>query len=357
MSPSCRLQFTLAVGLTAFLPISIAAQTLTTDEKARSLQQRVFDPSMNSPTASPSVQVSLTGTRDSGTVKGRLGVQVGDLVLDLKLSGPIAENAKRASLVDINGLANKAAADFGLTWVRWNPTADPTAQRQACVDYLISSGAAKTESDAKQRLTDKNADGELQHPCTWLSLPATSKFRDQFDRAIVWGTPLLFSTRFKVGREQYNFARPPNYADEQAAHTSYAVNAALGVIIDRIGLIQVANQYQSTYEGKDQSNICSPLDASTSLGCRDIAVGAPDKVVRNLLQLEVRKFFGAPFGVNPQLSYDIKHDVWGAQVPLYFFQSKEGGLNGGVSAGWRSDKQEFTVSVFMGELFTLLPSK
>jgi hypothetical protein len=324
------------------------------ESKTRSLQQRVFDPSLDSPIGSPAVQLKLEGTKENGTVKARVGVQSGDWIFDLKLSGPIGEKAEQATLVDLDGLANKATADVGLSWVRWNPTADPVAQRQACVSYLIDTGKARDEADARSLLQKTAPDGTLMYPCTWLSLPKNTVYRDQFDDAINWGTPVLLSVRFKTGREQFKFVRPPSFMDEKLSHNSYAGVASLGVLTGAVGLLRAGYQYQVVYEPKDKSEVCTPIDGSTSLRCRDISIGAPAKKISNIVQFEARKFFSSSLAVNPSVSYDVKDDIWGFQVPIYFFQSKQGGLNGGVAIGWRSDAKELIVKAFVGELFTLI---
>src|SRR6185295_15172018 len=154
------------------------------DNKSRSLHQRTFDPSMDSPISTPAVQVKLEGTKENGTVKARVGVQTGDWIFDLKLSGPIGETDTQATLVDLDGLANKATADVGFTWVRWNPTTDAVAQRQVCVSYLIDTGKATDDADARKLLQQRADDGTPLFPCTWLSLPKNSKYRDRFDEAI-----------------------------------------------------------------------------------------------------------------------------------------------------------------------------
>jgi hypothetical protein len=324
------------------------------DNKTRSLHQRTFDPSMDSPISTPAVQVKLEGNKENGTVKARVGVQTGDWIFDLKLSGPIGETSDQATLVDLDGLANKATADFGLSWVRWNPTADPVVQRQVCVRYLIDTGKALDEAAARALLRQTAPDGTLLFPCTWLSLPKNSKYRDQFDEAINWGTPVLLSARFKVGRQQFKFVQPPSFIDEKVSHNSYAGVASFAVLTNKLGLLRAGYEYQSVYEPEDKSEVCTPIDGSTSLRCRDISIGPPTKKISNIVQFEARKFFSSLLAVNPSINYDVKDDIWGLQLPIYFFQSKQGGLNGGVAIGWRSDEKEIIVKAFVGELFTLI---
>jgi hypothetical protein len=44
----------------------------------------------------------------------------------------------------------------------------------------------------------------------------------------------------------------------------------------------------------------------------------------------------------------------GAEIPLYFFKDKDGGLNGGVTLGDIFEKKSFTAKAFMGPVLSLV---
>jgi hypothetical protein len=319
---------------------------------AGALQQRLFDPRGDSGIGSPAAQLSLEGTKDKGSVTGKVGVLVKDSVLHFAFSGPIGEKQQEAALATLDGLANKASFEFGLTQVFWHPQADPSAQELVCAEHLIEKGVAGSLSDAKGKLREKNADSTAKYPCQRSALPA--KLRDLFDNAIHWGRPVLVAASFKTAREQFAFARAPQYQDEKLGLSSYSGSISVGVLTNAVGFVRAGLQYQSAYQGQDSASVCSPLDGSTSLKCRDIAVGAPDKSIRTLMQVEMRKYLSGSLGFGPKFTYDYRKSNWGLELPVYLFQAKQGGLNGGVALGWRSDTKAFAASLFLGDVFGIL---
>ena len=345
----------LRISLYVLLLFAIVPCALGQEEvnPARSLSKRTLDATLSSPVSSPSaLQLVFEGTKDAGTVKANIGAQFGNAQVSLRLSGPIGAKAPSAKLAGLDGLANKATAEFGIGWVGWKPSANSDAQKEACASYLVDTGKAKDLTAAKKSM--ELAEGhQPTFTCSWKTLPAHSKYRDRFDEAVNWGTPLLFNARVKVGREEFEFTQSPFLKDEKASHTSYAATGSFGVLTNPLILLAVNYQYQSAYQAQDQSQLCSPFSGSTSLRCRDISIGEPDKKLRNIVEFESRKFFSAA-AINPKIAWDIRNDVASIQVPIYFLQSKEGGLNGGVTLGWRSDTKAFTASVFVGEIFTLI---
>jgi hypothetical protein len=171
---------------------------------------------------------------------------------------------------------------------------------------------------------------------------------------VSWGTPVLVTARTKVGRQKYEYVRSPLFNDENSVYTSYAVTGALGVIIPSGDLLQASFQYQKAYYEQDSEQVCSPIDNSTSTHCRDIAVGAPNLQRKKIVQIEGRIFPTLSVGFNPRFAYDFEKSAVSLQMPIYMFHAKEGGLNGGIAAGWRSDTRAFKVSLFIGQVFTLI---
>jgi hypothetical protein len=321
-------------------------------DRAGVLQQAIFDPTMKSSVSAPNAQIALEGTNDQGTVTGRIGIYVHEVVLETKLSAPIGKTASEANLIDLDGLPNKGTADFGATWMIWNPTADSVKQRAACASYLTGEGIAKDGAEADTLLLKTTDKGEIAYPCTRLALKG--KYRDQFDKAVNWGTPVLVTGRAKVGRQQYDYADPPLFNDANVVHTSYGFNGAVGVIIPTGDFIQASFQYQKGYNEQDSEQVCTPITGSTSSHCRDIAVGAPTAQLKKIVQLEARIFPSLSVGFNPKFAYDFVKSAVSLQMPIYMFHAKEGGLNGGVTAGWRSDTRSFKVALFVGQVFTLI---
>jgi hypothetical protein len=112
---------------------------------------------------------------------------------------------------------------------------------------------------------------------------------------------------------------------------------------------------QVAYKGGDTVEVCSPVGTTGSSTCSDEVVGAPGDPDRtNTVSLEVKQFFGAHFAVAPKINHDFTKSITGIEAPIYLLRDKTGGLTGGVTLGWRSDKKELTASAFVGSVLRLI---
>lgn len=150
---------------------------------------------------------------------GAFGVFYKDFILQSKPSAPISKTAPQATLIDLDGLANKATADFGLTWVKWNPNTGTARQEAACIASLRDSGKAASDDAAKK-------------------LPAAK--------------PII--ARGKFGRETYKFTRSPAFAGEKETHTSSEFLDGLGIIrtVQRIHHPPLPHHFRGSAPGHPQ---------------------------------------------------------------------------------------------------------
>jgi hypothetical protein len=114
-------------------------------------------------------------------------------------------------------------------------------------------------------------------------------------------------------------------------------------------------KYQYGYKPGDSQILCPPNPTNIVIQCFNDPVGAPMKNKGFQFVADMRHYigsvFGTPMAISPQLTYDVSDDVVGIDVPLYLVSDGEGGLTGGVRAGWRSDTDKFVVGIFVGTRF------
>jgi hypothetical protein len=303
----------------------------------RRLAASLAEPALTSALAGTNPQLVLQGTTGDRTATARFGLQVGSALFDVKLAGPVTD-ARATRLADLDGLRGSTSADLGLGWVFWDPVADPVVQQRICDEYRRSHPEA--------------APGFV---CAATSLPRGSPERRQFDRAVAWGTPLVVRGRYRVGQRTYRFVDPGTLASASETHTNYSLSAAAGVLTHRLGLVAVAYRYEESFDTGEGATLCAPFGATPALRCEEVDLGPPARRHANVLVAEVRRFVGESLGLNPRLSYDATHEVWGLELPVYFLQDPELGLNGGLSLGWRSDDEVWLLSVFVGAALGVLP--
>ncbi len=99
-------------------------------------------------------------------------------------------------------------------------------------------------------------------------------------------------------------------------------------------LIGASFIYQESYKSSKKQQICKPMGTGGALSCLDIAVGEPTKIMKHLFRFEVRGYvIDGQLAINPRVTWDIKNDVTGFDLPFYFLKNGKGTLNGGVSIG------------------------
>lgn len=328
--------------------------------KGKELHPDLYNPSIESAISSPAPQLNFEGSKDNGRVTGRIGLSHGAWSADVILSSPIGAKATEATLVDLNGLANSGTFDFGVKWTKWNPHGDPILQKQACIEYLIDSKRAKDPKDAEAMMRTSPDGTAPKFVCALSALPEgtpdrpdDSSYREKFNSVTDYGTPLFLESRFKVGREEFKFAESPAFLDKKQVRNGYSGSLAFGALLEQSILLSAGYRYEQSFTAAAESQVCSPLEESTSLRCRGIGLGPPTKKVQSITEFQLRRLW-TEFGLNPKIAYDFRKEVFAVQVPIYFFKNKDQGLNGGVSFGWRSDADEFVVRAFIGEALTLI---
>ncbi|HEX8365022.1 MAG TPA: hypothetical protein VF603_07045 [Allosphingosinicella sp.] len=118
--------------------------------------------------------------------------------------------------------------------------------------------------------------------------------------------------------------------------------------------------YQRAFEAAEEERVCPPGTTDPEAECPDMRTAGPTRNENLLLAVGLRhRILGADgnlgnFAVAPIVTYDVIDDVVGVDVPVYYTPDGEGGLNGGVRFGYRSDREnEFSVAFFVGTTFDI----
>lgn len=325
--------------------LSWAQNELSRDERERASKQvvlpAVVDPTLTSSFGSQ-LQFAFEGTKEDNTVKARLGFQYGDFLFDTVLQGPISTASTRGDLANLDGLVGTATVDIGVTWNLWHPTADATEQRSVCVDYMST----------------LSIEEQASFVCTFLTLPERGGYRDRFDAAVDYGTPILLGGRFRTGRQNFQYLEPGTLTEQEDAKTNRSVRGYAGGLFD-FGYLGVNHRYEVSHKAGNETEVCTPLGTGGALSCSDVVLGAPTERRANITQIELRHFVGENIGLNPRFNYKYaqgaEESVASVEFLVYFLQDRSNGLNGGLNLGWRSDTDAFTITLFVGSAFGLLP--
>jgi hypothetical protein len=388
----------LPAGATAMLALTLCelghSEDLTPAARAQtaaSVTQEAMDPVGNSVASQQNLAVVLESTNKDKRVGARVGGAVGDdLLVDARLNVPFNETATEFELATLDRLANQSNLDIGGSYRFWNPTAndddrDAVCKQQwqrdadarfdnwACVEGNLSAAAKPCWNGGKQSdgtqcparadlckedfkkakrafLSKKTEDDE----CASYMITAPD-LRMAYDRAVDYGVPFFVGGRLKVARKKFHFVNEQFLEQAPETHVSWAATAHAGAYLTAVGYLAAGFRYEHSWKADDSAEYCHPVGTPGISKCQDLQSSPPTDKTKHVFSLEWRRYFGGHVGVAVTLAYDAKNDVFAAELPLYFVQSMDGGLNGGIKLGRSSDDDDPVLSLFVGSTFQLTP--
>jgi hypothetical protein len=234
------------------------------------------------------------------------------------------------------------------------------------VDISVKADVAKVSvDDTRAKLSDGEGTVNVKpgnHSLTWAVRGAAGttykagqkRFRD-LRRTVNPGTVFLAGASAQIAPENFSYLNETNLSEGKARHVSWSVGGMGGVLFPNSIMVAVNYKRQVVYAANDETQVCSPIGLLSSLNCSPQIIGPPaDPTRSNQTGVEVRKIFNQYFAISPRLTRDWTHQSTGVELPLFFFRDSTGGLNGGVSLGWRSDTKAFTASVFIGQVLGVI---
>lgn len=175
--------------------------------------------------------------------------------------------------------------------------------------------------------------------------------------------PILFGgLNSNIGRKEFKFVNAAAFAEQTVKKEAWSLNAFMGLIgSDYQWSSRLQYSYLTDFESAAEGKECRPsLSNPTIQDCLSGAIGGPIRNKTSTVSFEIRKrmnvLFGnqkLPIGFAPQFTYDFEKKEFGIDAPLYLANSSTGKLNGGIRFGYRSDKKDFGVGIFVGAPFQI----
>jgi hypothetical protein len=338
--------------------IGDAAQTQIEAEnqkRQRDTRQLERDPVAKSGFTLPEPQITFETTKGHGRATGTIGFASGATNFRTDVSSPLGDSeTAEAQPLDLTGLTDGATVEFSITHaslLKGFRVAD-------IVRICTAAGIAKEDCTA----------GKLQDTNSPVSQALLKRvFREH---------PFMFGASVRFGRNTFTFVDAQGAAHDPQAKTDVGVEGSFGWLLNRrTRLLGLHLQYSRDYQAAaDQTQLCRPLPGTEVLRCDPAIVGAPVQAKAAIATIEYKwqlarertngHTAGPVIGFGPRLQlskgFDDTDDIASFELPVYFFQERldEGSsavpkLNGGLSAGWRSDTG-FQAYVFIGTAFKLL---
>ena len=299
----------------------------------------------------PEPQLSFETTKGNGRATGTIGfVQQqsgGETSFIVAVSAPIGGSPDaEAHPIDLRGLTNGATISAGFN------------SAMMFKDFSVSDIVAICAGIPMEDCTA----GKLQEKHPELS----NRLLDAVFKPI----PILYGATIAYGRNKFPYVDSTGARQPSAERNDFEAEGTIGLLVNRrTNLLAFHVAYSDAHSASpDKTQLCRPLPGSVVTRCDAAVIGAPIKERQVISTIEYRWQLPGeqkiPVAVTPKFQYsfgmDEAEDLKSFEVPVYFFQEKADPkatstapkLNGGVSAGWRSD-DGFQVHVFIGTTFKL----
>jgi hypothetical protein len=163
-----------------------------------------------------------------------------------------------------------------------------------------------------------------------------------------------------IGQKKFEFVDPTSLATDAKKHVSWSLGASFTLYPrDTPTAVSFSAKYERAYKAAESKILCPAPNGLTPVTCVNKPVGTPNLDKSYLLGATVRHRFwqGEKLGVlaiAPSATYDTSNDIFGAELPVYFVPSKDGGLTGGLKLGYRSDTDNVSFGIFLGAAFGIV---
>lgn len=287
----------------------------------------------------------------------------------ITLTGPLNKSEPTTRLASLDGLTGKARATAGAAWL-FLPGKLLCRPKPAdyCRTILGDSAGcqrtcAKFAAGAEESQDCLNFCARGQAACVGItgSLQLPNALQRDFAKKYLSGFNTLGFDATVAARQKFEFADANTLAEAKAQeHTSYSLSAGAGRLFVAHPFVYSAGirfRYEESFAAATtKREICRP-HASGNEVCGETVLGAPSRKLANIITVEARLYptWGgrqSGLGIYPAVSYDIKDDGLGVEIPILFLRGAGGELTGGVIAGWVSDpgknEESYTLSAVIG---------
>jgi PKD repeat protein len=175
--------------------------------------------------------------------------------------------------------------------------------------------------------------------------------------AVNWSLPLIVAAKYEMGRSSYEFVDAKTGAEQPGAlRTPIGASGTVGTIFENGVAVAFSVERQRSYKAGKSAQLCADFAAGI-VKCDDVVLGGPASSDATVASITLQKA-GKNVGVQPRLSYrwTASRKITSVDVPIYVLQNKDGGLNGGVSLGWRT-KDGARAVLFVGVMTDLFQRK
>ena len=342
--------------------------------------------------AAPTTSATLVARNNveilAGIGEGKASLSIGNKLKSgptawsLTFSSPVNKDGSPSEFANLDGLSKAVRTKFSLSWVIGEPTHADAAQIQSlnqaddrlCDDVaqLLGKTGADLQSFKNGRCSDNDSEGRGIFDLTTderRRVRASDSLRARFRElernydCILWAAKdspdcskyfTVVNASATLGSQSFEFFNTDNAEKSKTRKTVWSGELSVAALhIPSAWLYRLAYRREHGYKASDDQLFCDPAQTGGPLVCQKLAGGPPTKDDKDIITLEARRNWGS-VGLAPKISFDLESDVTGVELPVYLVRNKDGQLTGGLVVGWRNDRDDVTVGVFVGTPFKFL---
>jgi len=247
------------------------------------------------------------------------------LNLNLDISTPVSGKSQQVKPLTITGNTNNTAVKIGVQKIWWGNHFTWGGQ-QAYNEAIKSIGGNISDF--------KNTDYDN----------LTDEKKAEFDKiaSITWGTAFYLGGKVGFEQQDFNYLSDSSisYRFEENSKIALSVSATIGILFKK-GNFALTYTYKNGYQADDPLKYSIPISRG-ALVEKELSPRPPSQQISNKLRLEFLSTGTANtnFRTNPNINIELNQKYFSFELPVYFLKTadKVPSLNGGVSAGYVSDK-------------------
>jgi len=305
------------------------------------LMRRSDDPVLRSPLALPQPKLILEATNGGTQAKARVGLAFGkNRVLDLQVESP--KTSEETTLATLDGLSDSGTVGLGFTWIFWNP--------DACARKMIAANSRNWMSKVSQSLAKGKSTDSRPSALAVLEQDGYQGALEDAQKVLKDYIPVFLTVSAKAGKSDFHFVDSSALKSSKESHIGRQFDAAVGMYLQGSTYSSLSYSRGTAFKSGPTKDLCTPFGSTSALECRKVDFGPPTEAKTEALALEFRRLFKT-FGIAARLTRDLEENVTGVEVPIYLLRkigASDMEFNGGIAAKWRSDTNEFVLSLFVG---------
>jgi hypothetical protein len=335
-------------------------------------QENIVSSAAVSKATTPGYQLLLQGSIDKkmAIASGTWESDDGENTFEVKLSGPVDEDAKEVEPLTLDGLADSVTAEVTYQRFIWGYDDEMKNLRDlACElidkhysncerkDFTENGQPAKRDIKAKYDAATPERRVKIcsvlraggQDACDEAELKTANLYWAFQKLSGALEVPTIGGFTASIGRRKFEYIDPTTNESTSANHNGWTLGGHLGRYWRQAGYLAIRATLKSSWKAAESQpdEICRPVTGTPLTRCKVEAIGLPKKKTTGIGTIEYRRFISKGIALNPSFSYDFKNRIRSFVLPFYFLGDGKG-LTGGARVGWTSEENELTFAVFVG---------